>query len=52
MIKLVFLNLQDLITLYLFKLRHLLDCYINLRGDFFDRIEFNHKYFDYKTYMH
>lgn len=52
MIKLVFLNLQDLIILYLFKLKHLLDRCINLRRDFFDGIESNHKYFDHKRHMY
>lgn len=52
MAKSVSLNLRDLMTLYLFKLRHLLHCCINLCGDFFDEIGSSHKYFDHKIPMH
>lgn len=48
----VFLNLYNLITLYLFKLRYLLDCYINPHKDFFNEIGFSPRYFDHKTLIH
>lgn len=38
----------DLLALYLFKLKHLLSHYINQLGNFFDKIKFSYKYFDYK----
>lgn len=50
--KFVSLNLQDSMALYLFELRHLLNRYINPYRDFFDKIKFSHRYFDYKTPMH
>lgn len=46
--KFVYLNLQDLIALYMFELKHLLDRCINLYGDFFGKIRSNHRYFDFK----
>lgn len=47
--KFFFSNLQDLIALYLFKLKYLLDCYINLYKNLFNEIRSNYKYFNYKT---
>lgn len=35
-------------ALYLLKLRHLIDYYINLLKDFYDLIDFSHIYFNYK----
>lgn len=48
MAKSTFQNLQDLIALYLFKLKHLLDYYINPHRDFFDEIKSSHRYINHK----
>lgn len=40
-------NLSDLMTLYLLKLRHLVDYYINLFRDLFDKIRSSHIYSNY-----
>lgn len=42
----------DLIILYLYELKHLLDYYINLYKDFFNEIKSIYKYFDHKTSIH
>lgn len=52
MVKSVYLNLPDLIALYLLKLKHLLDHYVNLLRDFFDKIGSSHIYFDHKRPKH
>lgn len=52
MVKSVYLNLPDLIALYLLKLKHLLDHYINLLSDFFDEIKSNHICFSHKRPKH
>lgn len=51
-VKFVFSNLQNSMILYLFELRHRLNCYINPHGDFFDRIKSSHRYFDHKMFMY
>lgn len=52
MAKFFFLDLRDLIALYLLKPRYWLNHYTNLRGDFFDEIESSHTYFDHMRPMH
>lgn len=52
MAKFVFPNLENLMALYLFQLRYLLNCCINLYKDFFDEIRFSHRYFDHKMLMY
>ncbi len=49
--KFISLNLQNLIALYLFKLKHLLDC-INLYRDFFNKIGSSYKYLNYKMFIY
>lgn len=48
MVKSVYLNLIDLIVLYLLELRNLLYHYINLLRNFFDKIGSSYIYFNYK----
>ena len=52
MIKFVYLNLLDLLALFLPELTHLLTYYINLYRDFFDRIGSSQTYFDHKRPKH
>ena len=51
-VKSVYLNLPDLMALYLPELRHLLDHCINLLRDFFDEIGSSHICFDHKRPKH
>lgn len=52
MIESIFLSLQNLIALYLLKLKYLLDYYINLYSDFFNKIKSSHIYFDHMLLKH
>lgn len=52
MVKLVYPNLLDSVTLYLPELRHLLTYYINLRRDFFYEIKSSHTCYDHKRPKH
>lgn len=46
-VKSFFLDLQDVMALYLLKPKCQLDYYIDLCGDFFDKIKSNNIYFHY-----
>ena len=52
MVESVFPSLRNLMVPYLFKLKHLLNHYINLHGNFFDEIKSSHTYFDYMRATH